>query len=380
MPKRRKGRANGEGSIYEYPKGSGVWFTQIYLEDGRAKRHRAKSQRAAREKLRQLQNERDQGVNLSVQQPTVAQWCATWLEMFTINLKRNIKADDAGIIRRYTTNAPIGRRRLDQLTPAEVQSWINGLAKKVAPQTVRNAHARLHKALAVTVKQRYLMRNVADDVELPRVRPRPITPLDIEQATTLLDAVDGHRWAPLYRLAINLGLREGELLGLTWDAIDFKTKTIRVYQQLQRVDGAFLLQTTKTKAGERTLRLDDDLLGILRAHEKNQAEERRVCGPAWKDRLDLVFVSETGAPIHVLCLRAHFKQSLHRAGLPSMRFHDLRHTAATLMLADGVPIVTVSKILGHSSAAVTATIYAHALDSSKASAIGALSQRLRREK
>ena len=87
MPKRRKGRANGEGSIYEYPKGSGVWFMQIYLEDGRAKRHRAKSQRAAREKLRQLQNERDQGVNLSVQQPTVAQWCATWLEMFTINLR-----------------------------------------------------------------------------------------------------------------------------------------------------------------------------------------------------------------------------------------------------------------------------------------------------
>jgi integrase len=245
------------------------------------------------------------------------------------------------------------------------------------PQTVRNAHARLHKALAVAVKQRYLMRNVADDVELPTVRPRLITPLDIDQATALLDAVNGHRWAALYRLAINLGLREGELLGLTWNAIDFKTMTIRVYQQLQRVDGTFLLQTTKTKAGERTLRLDDDLLGILRAHQKNQAEERRVCGPAWKDRLDLVFVSETGAPIHVSCLRAHFKQSLRRAGLPSMRFHDLRHTAATLMLADGVPIVTVSKILGHSSAAVTATIYAHALDSSKASAIGALSQRLR---
>src|SRR5215213_6108629 len=264
MPKRRKGRANGEGSIYEYPKGSGVWFTQIYLEDGCAKRHRATSQRAAREKLRQLQNEKDQGVNLSVQQPTVAQWCATWLEMFAINLKRNIKADYAGIIRRYITNAPIGRRRLDQRTPAEVQAWINGLAKEVAPQTVRNAHARLHKALAVAVKQRYLMRNVADDVELPTVRPRPITPLDIDQATALLYIVDGHRWAPLYRLAINLGLREGELLGLTWNAIDFKTMTIRVYQQLQRVDGAFLLQTTKTKAGERTLRLDDDLLGILR--------------------------------------------------------------------------------------------------------------------
>jgi len=196
----------------------------------------------------------------------------------------------------------------------------------------------------------------------------------------LLDAVDGHRWAVLYRLAINLGLREGELLGLTWDAIDFKAKTIRVYQQLQRVNGAFLLQTTKTKAGERLLMLDDDLLALLRAHRKNQAEERLICGPAWKDRLNLVLVSETGAPIHASCLLEHFKQALGRAGLPSIRFHDLRHTAATLMLADGVPLVTVSKILGHSSSAVTATIYAHALDSSKASAIGALSQKLRRSK
>jgi integrase len=151
-----------------------------------------------------------------------------------------------------------------------------------------------------------------------------------------------------------------------------------VYQQLQRVNGVFVLQTTKTKAGERVLMLDDDLLALLRMHRKNQAEERLICGPAWKDRLNLVFVTETGAPIHASCLVDHFKQALERAGLPSIRFHDLRHTAATLMLADGVPLVTVSKILGHSSPAVTATIYAHALDESKARAIGALSQKLRR--
>src|SRR5262249_22297044 len=160
------------------------------------------------------------------------------------------------------------------------------------------------------------------------------------------------------------------------EAIDFKAKSLRVYQQLQRVNGVFVLQTTKTKAGERVLMLDDDLLALLRMHRKNQAEERLICGPAWKDRLNLVFVTETGAPIYASGLVDHFKQALERAGLPSIRFHDLRHTAATLMLADGVPLVTVSKILGHSSSAVTATIYAHALDESKASAIGALSQKL----
>lgn len=127
-------------------------------------------------------------------------------------------------------------------------------------------------------------------------------PLDVDQANALLDAVDGHRWAALYRLAVNLGLREGELLRLTWDAIDFKAKTLRVCQQLQRVNGVFVLQTTKTKAGERVLMLDDDLLALLRMHRKNQAEERLICGPVWKDRLNLIFVTETGAPIHASCL------------------------------------------------------------------------------
>jgi integrase len=219
---------------------------------------------------------------------------------------------------------------------------------------------------------------VADDTELPTVRRKPIYPLDFEQVAALLDEVEGHRWAALYRLAINLGLREGELLGLTWGAIDFKAKTIRVDQQLQRVNGEFVLQTTKTKAGERVLMLDDDLLAVLRMHRKNLAEERLLSGASWKDKLNLVFVSDTGGPIHVSCLLDHFRQALKRAGLPAIRFHDLRHTAATLMLANGEPLVTVSKILGHSSPAVTATIYAHALDSSKASAIAALSQRLRK--
>ncbi len=378
MTKRSKGRANGEGSIYEYPKGSGIWYAQIRLEHDQKKRRRAGTQRAARELLRQMQHERERGVNLGAQQPTIAQWCQMWLETFAINLKLNIKADYAGIIRRTITNAPIGRRRLDQLTPADVQAWVNDLATKVAPQTVRNAHARLHKALAVALRQRYIARNVADDTELPTVRRKPIHPLDFDQAAALLSEVDGHRWAALYRLAINLGLREGELLGLTWDAIDFKANAIRVDQQLQRVDGAFVLQTTKTKAGERVLTLDDDLIAVLRVHWRNMVEERLLSGPAWKDKLNLVFVSETGGPIHVSCLLDHFRQALKRAGLPAIRFHDLRHTAASLMLANGEPLVTVSKILGHSSPAVTATIYAHALDSSKASAIAALSQRLRK--
>ena len=382
---KRKGRANGEGTIYEYPKDSGIWYAQISLDDGSRRKRRASSQREAREKLRQLMAELERGVDLAAQQPVVAQWCQTWLETFAINLKPNIKEDYAAVIRRYIADAPIGRRRLSQLTPADVQAWVNALSAKVAPQTVRNAHARLHKALVVAVRQRYIARNVADDIELPSGRPPPIKPLDFEQACALLEVVDGHRLAALYRLAINLGMRQGEILGLTWDALDLDAGTIHVYRQLRRVRNGketreFVLQTTKTKAGERLLQLDEDLVMILREHRRVQQEEAALRRKQWKNVLNLVFVTETGAPIHISDLTKHFKSALKRAGLPIIRFHDLRHTAATLMLANGVSLVTVSKILGHSSPAITATIYAHALDESKAGAIAGLSQRLRKAK
>ena len=170
-------------------------------------------------------------------------------------------------------------------------------------------------------------------------------------------------------------------------AVNFERGTLRIHQQLQRArkEGkqdaprAFVLQATKTKAGERTLKLDADLVDVLRDHKANQDEERALRGNTWRDSWGtLVFTTETSGPIHISCLFDHFWQMLTRVELPAMRFHDLRHTAATLMLADGVPLVTVSKILGHASAAITAMISAHALDESKPLAIAGLSQQLKR--
>ncbi|GAB4446851.1 MAG: site-specific integrase [Chloroflexi bacterium OHK40] len=315
----------------------------------------------------------------------MADWCVTWLTTFATNLKPNVRDDYHGVVRRYITGSTLGKRRLDKLTPAEVQAWVNDLTTRIEPKTVRNAHARLHKALEVAVKNNYVPRNVASSTELPSVPKTDIQPLNFEQVQKLLDTVEGHRWAALYRLAVNLGMREAELFGLTWPAIDFERGTLRIFQQLRRArleKGAareFILQTTKTKAGERTLRLDEDLLEVLREHKLNQDEERALLGDKWRDPWGkLVFTTETGGPIHISCLLDHFRQVLKKAELSEIRFHDLRHTAATLMLANGVPLVTVSKILGHSSPAVTAQIYAHALDESKSVAIAGLSQKLRR--
>ncbi|NJM05579.1 site-specific integrase [Candidatus Gracilibacteria bacterium] len=326
-------------------------------------------------------------MNLGTQQPTVTEWCATWLTTFATNLKPNICDDYYGVVRRYITNAPIGKRRLDKLTPADVQAWVNELSTRMQPKTVRNAHARLHKALEVAVRNSYVARNVASKIELPPVPTPDIQPLDVRQVQALLAAVAAHRWYALYRLAVNVGMREGELFGLTWPAIDFERGTVRIHQQLQRARKAgkqdapreFILQPTKTKAGERTLKLDSDLVAVLRQHKTNQEEERALRGERWRAPWGtLVFTTETGGPMHISCLREHFRGVLAQAELPAVCFHDLRHTAASLMLANGVLLVTVSKILGHSSPAITATIYAHALDESKSTAIAALSEQLRR--
>lgn len=390
MGKRAKGRANGEGSIYEYPKSSGKWFAQITLDNGRPKRRRADSQKEARDKLRELRQELAQGVDLSVKQPTLEKWCAIWLDQFAPNLRPNIKQDYRDVVRRYIAPAAIGKRPLHQLTPAHIQAWVNDLARQVSQRTKRplsaltihNAHARLHKALAVAVTQGYVARNVASDVELPPLPPSEIFPLDFDQAAALLASVAEHRWYALYRLAINLGMREGELLGLTWEMIDFKAKTIKIAQQLKRVPGpeaakVFTLQATKPNR-VLVLTLDDDLIAVLKHHRAVQAEERLLLGSAWKDSWGLVFTSDTGAPIHTTNLMDHYERALKAAGISKITFHQLRHTAATLMLMDSVPLVTVSKILGHSSPAVTAKIYAHALDSSKAGAIASLSQKLQK--
>jgi integrase len=392
MPRRR---TRGEGSIYEKPKGSGIYYAEVVLADGRQSRRKGPTAKEARERLKELNALKAAGV-LGNKQPTLAQWWALWLEHFASNLKANIKDDYRSIGARYVDGKPIGKKRLIDLTAAEVQAWVNALgARGLATQTVRNAHARLRTALKAAQRHGYIERNVAIGIKLPAAADdegdeapaQQVWPFDT--AMTYLELLQHNRWLALYRLAINLGLRQAELIGLTWDMVDIERGTLKINQQLRRVrDGeakAWRLMPVKTKAGKRTLKLDADLVEVLRAHKVNQAEERLLHGkafqerdPWYKSRAGLVFVTETGAPIHGSDLLQHFRRWTKKAELSPIRFHDLRHTAATLMLESGYPIPSVSKILGHANPSITMRIYAHALEDSKAETIAGLSRRLRR--
>jgi integrase len=201
-----------------------------------------------------------------------------------------------------------------------------------------------------------------DDEDGERLGKYTITPLTKDQAFALLNAVCGHRLEALYWVALSLGMRKGELLALHWRHIDFDAKTLTVALAVRRVRGKLRFTTPKTKASIRTLSLSEKLMHVLRYHQARQHEEQSAAGADW-NRRGLVFPSEAGTPIEPRNLTRHFKAVLKKAGLPATtRFHDLRHTCATLMIAQGVHMKTISQRLGHSSIQVTMDVYGHVLE------------------
>jgi integrase len=197
-------------------------------------------------------------------------------------------------------------------------------------------------ALNHAVEYGYLFRNPAEKVKV-RVERHEFTALTPDQARQFLKSIEGHRLYALYRTAIYLGLRQGELIRLTWDDMDFEKRTLKV-------------KDAKTRAGIRTLPLSSEMVRCLQAHQERLQEERKK--PGWKEH-NLVFPSSVGTKLNQTNLLHHFKTALGKAGLPMVRFHDLRHTSASLLYEAGVPEATISKLLGHSTINITMDIYTH---------------------
>jgi integrase len=373
-------RADDEGTIYEYPKGSGIWWAQLPAdEQGKRPKRRAASQKEALEKLRELWAERSQGVDLTMKQPTVAEFLNFWLEHVIKPKKRPGTYENYVKDVRLHIIPVLGTTRLKKLRGPQIQRWVNGLTMKSAC----NPYQRLRAALDVAVRWGYIPKNYARDVESPSYTPPAIAPLTEKQAIALLDAAAGDRLAPLYEIAIWLGLRESELLGLRWADIDLKKRTLSVTGQIVRrrrpSNKTYLVRhPPKSKKSERTIPLSDGLCATLKAHHARLAAERLKAGPAWRDH-DLLFPTLIGTPIDHAALRAHFKRLVSAAELPATtRVHDLRHTAASLMLDNGATIADVSSILGHANPAITARIYAHSYDEGQRRAVEGMERRLRR--
>jgi integrase len=255
----------------------------------------------------------------------------------------------------------IGRLRLGRLGPFHLEQLYTGRIKAgLSPTTVLQLHRVLHHALRVAVRWSVVPRNVSELVTPPRGASHEFRVLSPDEARAFLRAVEGNRLEALYILAITTGMRQGELFGLRWTDVNLRAGSLRLVRQL------------KTKSSRRQVLLPRIAVETLTAHHEQQDQERRLAGTAWEDN-GLVFPNQVGRPINPSnFLPRDFYPLLKRAGLPRMRFHDLRHSAATLLLELGIHPKVVSEMLGHSQIGITLDLYSHVTATMQQQAVTAL--------
>lgn len=318
------------------------------------------TRREANARLKELQEALSASTPGMAARITVGEWLREWLAK-EIDVKPRTAAGYQQVVEQHLTPA-FGRVRLRELSTRHVRDYREAKRMKgLSPRTVQYHLGILRHALRVAESHSLVERNVARLVTSPTVGRHEIVPLTPGECATFLAAVRGERLEPLYKLAMFSGLRQSELLGLTWGDIDFSAGTLRVSRTLQRYAKAFHLDEPKTEKSRRVIALPAPVLEALRAQRTRQLEERLEAGPAWEGCWDLVFLTENGRPLLGTFVTRSFQAVLKRAGLPHVRFHDLRHGAATYLLAAGVELKTISEILGHSQIHVTANTYAHVM-------------------
>lgn len=371
------------------------FVAQIY-DDGKKHRRMAPTRQEALAKLRVLRAEFEAAQRQATQPPprqcpTLAAWRATCHTTYFGHLRPNIRADYDSLGRNHIDTASIGAIPLDTLTRQDCQAWIQHLATSGgAYNTVRNARAVLREILRIAQNVDYIQDNPADRLRIPIAKPSDDERAaehawTHEEVKAFLNHIKGHRLEALFYLAVTLGARQGELLGLLWPVLDMQRGTLFLTRQLRRIPTAegkvWQLPSVKTLAGRRTLLVDHYGRTLLQERRAAQAEEHQLPLIATRDPFrslgGLIFTSEEGGPIHNRSLLDMFHRLVKKADLPSICFHDLRHTCASLMLADGESLTTVSAILGHRSPAMTATISAHAVRGQTDDAIARHAQRLR---
>ncbi len=259
----------------------------------------------------------------------------------------------------------LGRVKLDRLTPEQVQTMYAQLAPTMSPRYLRDIHRTFTSALKTAVIWGLIAQNPCKTAVLPRVPKRAITALDRDQTHDLFRAAAGTNLECLVVVAATTGARQGELLALTWNDIDLPGGVLAIRRSLQRVPGGTRFSTPKTDSSQRKVLLTPDTVDSLRQHRSRQLEHRMRLGRAYHD-YDLVFPTATGEPRDPTALRNAWLQILRKAGLEFIdgrrfRFHDLRHTHASQLLEQGVPVPVVSERLGHANPSITLETYSHVI-------------------
>lgn len=370
-------RGNGEGSITK--RADGLYMARYWVDTPTGKKRKtvyAKTRREIDEKLTRAKADRAQGLVFEGDRETLGAYLERWLsDVVRDTVKENMLENYTYLARRHII-PELGHVRLKDIKPEQVRHhYRKKLDSGLSNRTVQLVHTTLRKALQQAVSDGILPRNVCEAVKAPRRVKKEMRTLTPEQARAFLEAVKGDRLEALYVLAITTGIREGELLGLRWADVDPEGGRLRVLRQLTRTKRG--LSFTAPKRGRtRIVRLTNTAVAALKVHKAAQNGERLKAGSLWKDD-GLVFTSTVGTPVDVgnLTYRS-FRPLLKRAGLPQIRIHDLRHTAATLLLGKGVHPKIVQEMLGHSTITQTMDTYSHVLPDMQDVAISAMESAL----
>ncbi|CAA9472083.1 MAG: Integrase [uncultured Rubrobacteraceae bacterium] len=358
---RKRERGNGDVWPRKYKQGKIIGYRASYWLDkpsGPKRRYvSGKNKGETRTALSKAKAGKEDGFVLDASATTLGDYLDGWLE------------DTRGTVRQRTweryeqivhvhIKPTLGRAKLKTLNPAQVRAlYRERLAGGSSPRTVQYVHVTLHKALEQAQGDGLVARNVAKGIKAPRPKKKEIVPLTPDQARAFLEAARGDRFEALFVLALQCGLREGELLGLRWDDVDLEDGTLRVRRTLSETRDGPIFEPPKNGKG-RNVPLTGAAAEALRDH---LARQMREIGDEYQDK-GLVFASQTGKTMSASnVVNRHFRPLLQRAGLPRVRLHDLRHTCATLLLIKGVHPKYVQELLGHANISITLDTYSHVI-------------------
>lgn len=363
--------AKGGGTIRQRPDGRWEARYTLGIDPGTGKQIQksvyGKTQKEVRQKLTAITAEIDEGTYMDVPRLKTADWLNTWVEEYIGNVKPATRKSYQDHVR-LNIIPYVGAVPLSKLTAAMIQQMYNELQteKGLSPKTIKNVHGVLHRALEQAQKMGYIRNNPLAAVTLPRIEKKQIKPLEDNELCAFLKEIRGDTYELVYFVTVFTGLRQGEVLGLTWDCVNFEKHTLLINKQHGKKKGTCEYCFSSLK-NDRP-RLIEAADGVMDALKKQQIRQQRWAArlkDGWENSDNLVFTTETGRYLCNQTVYLAFKKVMCRLHLNATRFHDLRHTYAVNSLKSGDDIKTVQENLGHQTAAFTLDVYAHATSSMK---------------
>jgi len=358
-------RGNNEGSIFK--RKDGRWCAQVSLNGRRITKY-SKTQKECRDWVNATLDKIDHGLTFDGAQVSLQQYMESWLSGKVLARRPSTVRNYRRYMNLYILPV-LGRMRLQAITPSHIrQLYLRMQSEGKGARTIQLVHVTLHCAFAQAIKEGLIGHNPLEAVERPKVETKRYSIFTEEQARYFITAAKGHPYEALFFLALTTGMRKGEILGLMWTDVDWEKSILRIERQLQPVsyEGGALVPT-KTKSGRRHIMVGKGALALLNAHHERQETQKALAGNRWQEH-GMIFTTSIGTYIDQTKVSRAFKRILREAGLPDIRFHDLRHTSISILLDNGTPVNTVQSRAGHSKASVTTDIYGHAMARSQEAA------------